>query len=129
MREIVISNMQGVNVEALDASLRALPDAAVKGISLRRGSVIVHLGADADDKQAVAIRSLVSGHDPKQPSAAQQAQKTRDEQIKAAHDDARAARQAVADATTLTEQVTLLTRRIDWLEQLLEALVAGEKSL
>ncbi len=131
MREINISNVSGVNLEALDEGLRALPGALVNGISLRRGALIVHLAADADDRQAAAIRSLVSDHDPQRPSTAQQARKTRDAQLKSAHDDALAARQQQADVTTLTlaEQVALLTRRIDWLEKVLEALVAGEKTL
>ena len=132
MREIHIGNVSGVNLEALDEGLRALPGAPVVGISLNRGALIVHLAAEADEAQAAAIRSLVRDHDPQKPSAAQQAQKTRDAQLKSAHDDARAARQAAAsDAATLTleQQVALLTRRIDWLEKLLEALVAGEKTL
>ena len=131
MREIHIGNVSGVNLEALDEGLRALPGAPVVGISLHRGALIVHLAAEADEAQAAAIRSLVRDHDPQKPSAAQQAQKTRDAQLKSAHDDARAARQAAAGAASLTleQQVALLTRRIDWLEKLLEALVAGEKTL
>ena len=131
MREIHISKVAGVNLEALDEGLRALPGAPVVGISLRRGALIVHLAAEADEVQAAAIRSLVSAHDPQKPSAAQQAQKTRDVQLKSAHDDALAARQAARDGATLTlaQQVALLTRRIDWLEKVLEALVKGEKTL
>lgn len=129
MREINISNVPGVNVEALDEGLRALPGAVVNGISLRRGALIVHLEAEADDRQTAAIRSLVSDHDPQKPSAAQQARKTRDAQLKSAHDDAKAARQEAKGPATVNEQVALLTRRIDWLEKLLEALVAGEKTL
>ncbi|MCY3907790.1 MAG: hypothetical protein OXF63_11130 [Anaerolineaceae bacterium] len=129
MREIHISNVAGVNLEALDEGLRALPGAPVVGISLRRGALIVHLETEADDRQADAIRSLVNGHDPQQPSAAQQARKTREAQLKSAHDDALAARQAAAGGGDLSEQVALLTRRIDWLEKALEALVAGEKTL
>lgn len=125
MREIVISDVQGVNLEALDDRLRALPGAAAKGISLRRGVVIVHLDAEAREEQIAAIRSLVRSHDPRQLSAAQQNQKQRAEQIRTAHADALAARKA--SAGDLSEQVALLARRIDWLEKLLEALVAGDK--
>ncbi len=127
MREIVISGMQGVNLEALDDRLRALPGAAARGISLRRGSVIVHLDAEAAEEEIAAIRSLVRGHDPRQLSAAQQVQKQRADQIKTAHADARTARQAAAGASDVKQQVALLARRIDWLEKLLEALVAGDK--
>lgn len=126
MREIVISNLPGVNVEALDAGLRALPGAAVQGLSLRRGSVIVHLRADADAGQAAAVRKLVSGHDPRQASAAQRAQRQREAAIKTAHDDARAARQAAAPATP-AEELALLRRRVVWLEKALEALLAGDR--
>lgn len=125
MREIVISGMQGVNLEALDDRLRALPGAAAKGVSLRRGTVIVHLDAAAKEEQVAAIRSLVRSHDPQQLSTAQQHQKQRADQIKTAHTDALAARKA--SAADLSEQVALLARRIDWLEKLLEALVAGDK--
>lgn len=127
MREIVISDVQGVNLEALDDRLRALPGAAAKGISLRRGVVIVHLDAEVKEDQIAAIRSLVRSHDPQQLSAAQQHQKQRADQIKTAHADARAARNAAAAAGSVKQQVALLTRRIDWLEKLLEALVAGDQ--
>lgn len=130
MREIVITNLPGVNLEALDAGLRALPGAAVQGLSLRRGSVIVYLRADADAKQVAAVHSLVSGHDPRQPSAAQRAQRQREAALRTAHDDARAARQAAeAPNLGLAQQVALLTRRVAWLEQVLEALLAGDRIL
>lgn len=129
MREIHISDLPGVNLEALDEGLRALPGAVVNGVSLRRGALTVHLAAEAGDEQAAAIRSLVNGHDPQKPSAGQQARKAREAQLKSAHDDAKAARQEAKGPATVNEQVALLTRRIDWLEKLLEALVAGEKTL
>ncbi len=126
MREIVITDMSGVNLEALDASLRAALGATVKGISLRRGQVIVHLAAVASPQQVASARSLVQRHDPQQLSQEQQEQKQREQQIKAAHEDALAARQA-ATGGDVNEQVALLARRIDWLEKMLEALAAGAK--
>ena len=126
MREIVITDMSGVNLEALDASLRAALGATVKGISLRRAQVIVHLATDASPQQVASARSLVQRHDPHQLSQKQQEQKQRAQQIKAAHADALAARQAAADGD-VSEQVALLARRIDWLEKALEALAAGAK--
>ena len=126
MREIVITDMSGVNLEALDASLRQALGAAVAGISLRRAQVIVHLAADASPQQVASARSLVQRHDPQQLSEKQQEQKQREQQIKAAHADALAARQAATGAD-INEQVALLTRRIDWLEKMLEALAAGAK--
>ena len=127
MREIVIADLQGVNLEALDAGLRALPGAAVRGVSLRRRAVIVHVDTEADEKQLAAIRSHVRNHDPQQPSAAQQAQQQRADQIRTAYADARAARQAASVTSDSDEQIALLTRRIDWLEKVLEALVAGDQ--
>ena len=127
MREIVITDMSGVNLEALDASLRAALGATVAGISLRRAQIIVHLAADASPAQVASARSLVQRHDPLQLSQKQKAQKQREQQIKAAHENALAARQATAGDADLNEQVALLTRRIDWLEKMLEALAAGAK--
>ena len=127
MREIVITDMSGVNLEALDASLRQALGATVKGISLRRGQVIVHLATDASPQQVASARSLVQRHDPQQLSQEQQEQKQREQQIKAAHEDALAARQAATGGADINEQVALLTRRIDWLEKMLEALAAGAK--
>ncbi len=127
MREIVMTDVAGVNPEALDASLRAALGATVKGISLRRGQVIVHLAADASPQQVASARSLVQRHDPQQLSQKQQAQKQREQQIKAAHTDALAARKAATGNADINEQVALLTRRIDWLEKSLEALAAGAK--
>ena len=126
MRDIIITDMSGVNLEALDASLRAALGATVAGISLRRAQVIVHLASDASPQQVASARSLVQRHDPQQLSQKQQEQKQREQQIKAAHEDALAARQAAADGD-VSEQVALLTRRIDWLEKALEALAAGAK--
>ena len=126
MRDIVITDMSGVNLEALDASLRAALGATVAGISLRRAQVIVHLAADASPQQVASARSLVQRHDPQQLSQKQQEQKQREQQIKAAHEDALAARQA-ATASDVSGQIALLTRRIDWLEKMLEALAAGAK--
>ena len=126
MREIIITDMSGVNLEALDASLRQALGAAVAGISLRRGQVIVHLAADVSPQQVASARSLVQRHDPLQLSTKQQEDKQREAQIKAAHADALAARQAAADGD-VSEQIALLTRRIDWLEKMLEALAAGAK--
>ena len=101
--------------------------ATVKGISLRRGQVIVHLATDASPQQVASARSLVQRHDPQQLSQEQQEQKQREQQIKAAHEDALAARQAATGNADINEQVALLTRRIDWLEKALEALAAGAK--
>ena len=126
MREIVITDMSGVNLEALDASLRQALGATVAGISLRRAQVIVHLAAEASPQQVASARSLVQRHDPQQLSEKQQEQKQREQQIKAAHADALAARKA-ATGGDVSEQIALLTRRIDWLEKALEALAAGEK--
>ena len=127
MREIVMTDVAGVNPEALDASLRAALGATVKGISLRRGQVIVHLAAEASPQQVASARSLVQRHDPQQLSQEQQEQKQREQQIKAAHEDALAARQSATGGADISEQVALLTRRIDWLEKALEALAAGAK--
>ncbi len=127
MREIVIADLQGVNPEALDASLRQALGATARGISLRRGQVIVHLAADASPQQVASARSLVLRHDPQQLSQKQQEQKQREQQIKAAHEDALAARQAATGGADISEQVALLTRRIDWLEKMLEALATGAK--
>ena len=66
-------------------------------------------------------------HDPQQLSQKQQAQKQREQQIKAAHADALAARKAATGNADVSEQIALLTRRIDWLEKALEALAAGAK--
>ncbi len=127
MREIVITDMSGVNLEALDASLRQALGATVAGISLRRAQVIVHLAADASPQQVASARSLVQRHDPQLLSQKQQEQKQREQQIKAAHEDALAARQTATGDADVSEQIALLTRRIDWLEKMLEALTAGAK--
>ncbi len=127
MREIVITDMSGVNLEALDASLRAALGATVAGISLRGAQVIVHLAADASPQQVASARSLVQRHDPLQLSTKQQEDKQREQQIKTAHEDALAARKQTVEASDVSGQIALLTRRIDWLEKMLEALAAGAK--
>lgn len=125
MREIVISEVAGVNLEALDAELRTVLGAVAGGVSLRRDQVIVHLGDEADTQQVADARSLVRRHDPQRLSAAQQAEQQRTQRLKAAHADALAARQAGKDMATTGEQVALLQRRVAWLEQMLEALTGA----
>lgn len=125
MRDLVIADLQGVNSEALDASLRQALGATARGISLRRGQVIVHLAADASPQQVASARSLVRQHDPQQLSEKQQQDKQRAQQIKDAYADALSARKAVKGAADVSEQVRLLTQRIDWLEKALESLAAG----
>ncbi len=124
MPEIVISAQGDVNPEALDASLRAALGAAFRGISLRRGQVIVHLAAEPDRQQIATARRLVQRHDPRQPGAQQRARRRRTQELQAAHADALAARQDDAPPGDLNAQLALLTRRINWLEKMLEALAA-----
>ena len=118
MRELVIEGLTGVNLEALDAELRAAPGAMAGGVSLRGEQVVVHLRAEAGAQQEAEARSLAQRHDPLALSAGQRTQEERRRQLKAMQDAALAARAQAEGAEDVREQLRLLERRVAWLEAL-----------
>ncbi len=111
-----------VNVEALDAALRAALGAAVIGVSAAADGVRIHLRAETGPDAAAQARSIAVKHDPQALSQRQQAERARGEQLAAARreaDDSPLDPDAFADA-----RVRALARRVVWLALEIEALRA-----
>lgn len=111
-----------VNVEALDAALRAALGAAVIGVSAAADGARIHLRAETGPDAAAQARSIAVKHDPQALSQRQQAEHARREQLSAARRDAADSPldpDAFADA-----RVRALARRVLWLALEIEALRA-----
>jgi hypothetical protein len=124
MKEIVIQR-SAVNIEALDADLRAALGAATTGLSFHAGQVTVYLSENATDTQVAQARALVQAHDPTKPTPAQQAAINRRARLAQLRGDY----SADLDLTTFAGQgvlIRLLAGKIAWLEQEIAALRAGD---
>ncbi len=122
MLTISINLKDPVNVEALDAALRAALGGAVVGVSAAADGVHIHLRAEAGPDAAAQARSIAVRHDPLALSQRQQAERERRERLAAARSDAAASPldpDAFADA-----RVRALAQRVAWLALEIEALRA-----
>ena len=75
MREIAI-DLSTVNVEGLDAALRAALDEKVVGVSVRRGEVVAYLTDDARKADIAQVQTIAAAHDPSVLTPAQQERQT-----------------------------------------------------
>src|SRR5262249_11284272 len=112
-----------VNLEMLDADLRAALGDGTSGVSFAHGIVTVHLtdkaAADASDR----ARQIVLNHDPAKLTTAQE--QAREEAIKL--DTARKANKGALDVSAFTDPLMAeLAQKIAWLEQEVLALRAGQ---
>ena len=100
-----------VNVELLDAELKAaLPD-LVHGISSGRGKVVVHMDNDATNADITNAEQIVINHEESGLTAEQQKQQQREIDLAAG----RIAYDEPLDPATITLET--LATRIAWLEQ------------
>jgi hypothetical protein len=124
MKELVIAR-DAVNLEALDADLRAALGGATSGLSFRAGQVTVHLADTATDAQINQARAIAQAHDPSKPTPAQQAAASRRARLAQLRGDYG----ADLDLTNFNGQgvlIRLLAGKIAWLEQEIASLRAGE---
>src|SRR5687768_9997837 len=77
MIEVVVERAS-VNIEALDADLRAALGDVSAGLSTNGEQVRVHLTDAATPEQQSLAASIIEGHDPSQRSASQQAEAQRE---------------------------------------------------
>jgi hypothetical protein len=120
MQTITIAR-NSVNVEALDANLRAALGAKAAGISTGPYGVAVHLSDEANQSDIDQVQTIVAAHDPVVLSAEQQARIDR----QAALDSARAANATpvnLADYSGEAANMQQLAGKIAWLEQEIAAL-------
>ena len=117
MKDIPIERTTALNVEALDADLRASLGAFTSGFTAGNGRVVVHLLDTATTHHESLARQIVRDHDPARLTQQQQ----QEAQRKARLDQARADYGAVElDLTPYDSQgpiIRLLAQKIAWLER------------
>jgi hypothetical protein len=122
MITITVTLKDAVNIEALDAALRAALGSAVVGVSTGADGVLIHLRADAGPDAAAQARSLAVKHDPLALSARQVAERSRRDRLATAR---RAAEDGVFDPDAFTDaRLRALAQRVVWLALEIEALRA-----
>jgi hypothetical protein len=121
MNDIIISR-DTVNLEALDADLRAALGDGVSGVSFARGVVTVHLTDKAAADASDTARQIVINHDPAHLTLAQQKALEQAARL----DAARKANIGDLDTGQFTDPLLAeLAQKIAWLEQEIIALRSG----
>jgi hypothetical protein len=113
MNDIVVQKAS-INIEALDADLRAALGAAVSGISYGGGQVTVHMDDNATPTQVQQAQQIVGSHDANRLTAAQQAAVTRQEALAQLRQTADGITLATADFAGKQRD---LAQKVMWLEQ------------
>lgn len=122
MREIQVQR-ESVNVEALDAALRAALGDVVFGISAGPEGVVAHLADSATAEQSAQARMLIEQHDPTLLTPEQQIKLERQRQLAQARAAGEinplpidgAGYQTVAGLTD--EALSRLAQKVAWLER------------
>lgn len=104
-----------VNIEALDATLRAQLADAFFGLSRTRAGLVLHLAERTPAAVIDQARQVVSTHDPRQLSPEQLLRQTRQQQLQQARDE-KGAELNPADYST-DPLLRALARKIVWLER------------
>lgn len=122
MLNIWVELTGSVNLEALDAALRAALGSVVIGVSAADDGVRVHLRADASPDIVAQARSLVIRHDPAVLSSRQQVERDRRDQLAVAR---RAAGESALTPDAFADpRLRALAQRVAWLALEIEALRA-----
>ena len=119
MQEIAV-NLSTVNIEGLDAALRAALGAKALGVSVRHGAVALLLTDDARAADVAQARSIAAAHDP---NALTPAQKERQALL-----TLRAANSTPLDPAAYAGESALiqaLADKIAWLEREIGAQARG----
>ena len=121
MKEITIER-SAVNIEALDADLRAALGSATSGFSIGGGKVVVYLLDTANKQEEEQARLLVLTHDPARLTPQQQARLLREAKLDQAR---REWGSAELDLTVYTGQgpvIQQLAQKIIFLEREIAAI-------
>ncbi len=111
-----------VNLEALDAELRAALPEIISGVSLSPAGVTVHFSRRAITPDQATARQIVLAHDPARLTPAQEKARARAEKLK----DAQRDKGSDLDADKFSDPLlNELARKVAWLEQEINALREG----
>jgi len=116
MKDIIIER-SAVNIDALDAELRAALGPATSGFTLGGGKVIVHLVDTAAPQQENQARQIILNHDPARLTPEQQADILRRAKLDQARKDYGAAEIDLSLYSSQGPVIQLLATKIAWLER------------
>ena len=120
---IEVSIQRGsVNVEALDAELRAALGGITSGLSLTPGQVIVHLVDKATPADIETARAVVLAHDPSVLTPEQQAELAQRQKLDQARRDYGTSEIDLSTYSGKDPLLTALAEKIAWLEREITAL-------
>lgn len=115
MKELTINRHNSINIEKLDADLRAVYEANYIGLSTRLSDVIVFMTDETPEEDVLLAQSIVENHDPSQLTAEQEAELARQTALA----DARSANSDNLDLSqfaTESAAINALAERVAWLE-------------
>jgi hypothetical protein len=116
MKDITIER-SAVNIDALDAELRAALGAATSGYSIGGGKVIVHLLDSATPQQEALARQVVATHDAARLTQQQQQEAERQSRLAQSRRDFGAMEIDLAPYGTQPPTIQQLAQKIAWLER------------
>ncbi len=116
MKDITIERSI-VNIDALDADLRAALGDITTGFSAGGGRVVVHLLDSATPQQETLARQIVLAHDPTRLTQQQQQEAERRSKLDQARQDYGAAEIDLTMYDTQEPIIQQLAQKIAWLER------------
>jgi hypothetical protein len=116
MKDVTIERST-VNIEALDAELRAALGAATTGFTAGGGKIVVHLLDSATPQQENLARQIVLAHDPARLTPQQQQEAERKTKLDQARRDYGAAELDLAPYAGQGPIIQKLAQKILWLER------------
>jgi hypothetical protein len=123
---ITITIQRGaVNIEALDAEVRAALGALTSGIGITLNGVQVYLVDTATPAQIAQARALLQAHDPARQTPAQQAAAARKAKLDGLRQDVGNNDLDLTPYNGQAAVIRVLAQKIAWLEQEIAALRAG----
>jgi hypothetical protein len=111
-----------VNIEALDAEVRAAFGPLTTGVSADPAGITVYLLDSATSAQAAKARALIIAHDPNQLTPAQQIAMQQQAKLEQTRRDNAARDLDVSAYAAQPDLIQQLARKIAWLEQEIAAL-------
>jgi len=124
MNNIIIERST-INAEALDSDLRAALGAAITGVSIANGKLVIHLNDSATPQQEIQARQIVQNHNPAQLAPAQQAEAQRRQRLDQARQESALQALDVQDYSKMDPAIRRLAQKIAWLEQEIADLRVG----
>jgi hypothetical protein len=118
----IMIKRKDINLEALDAELRAALPEVISGVSLSPAGVTVHFTGRAILPDQTSARQIVLAHDPARLTPAQEKAKARADKLR----DAQRDKGSDLDVSQFKDALlNELARKVAWLEQEIIALREG----